>query len=67
MNALPACKGACREHPDAGDLVLTAFSGSHQDAISKGMNWLKDGKSGNRWDVPDLPIDPADVGREIRI
>ncbi len=50
--------------PYAGDLVFTAFSGSHQDAISKGMTWLKDGKSGNRWDVPYLPIDPADVGRE---
>ncbi len=50
--------------PYAGDLVFTAFSGSHQDAISKGMNWRKEGKSGNRWDVPYLPIDPADVGRE---
>ncbi|MCI9141934.1 MAG: 2-isopropylmalate synthase [Lachnospiraceae bacterium] len=50
--------------PYAGDLVFTAFSGSHQDAISKGMAWLKDGKSGNRWDVPYLPIDPTDVGRE---
>lgn len=50
--------------PYAGDLVFTAFSGSHQDAISKGMNWLKDGKTGNRWDVPYLPIDPSDVGRE---
>lgn len=50
--------------PYAGDLVFTAFSGSHQDAISKGMNWLKEGKSGRRWDVPYLPIDPADVGRE---
>lgn len=50
--------------PYAGDLVFTAFSGSHQDAISKGMNWLKDGKSGKRWDVPYLPIDPEDVGRE---
>ncbi len=50
--------------PYAGDLVFTAFSGSHQDAISKGMVWLKEGKSGNRWDVPYLPIDPADVGRE---
>lgn len=50
--------------PYAGDLVFTAFSGSHQDAISKGMNWLKAGKSGKRWDVPYLPIDPADVGRE---
>ncbi|MCI9572577.1 MAG: 2-isopropylmalate synthase [Lachnospiraceae bacterium] len=50
--------------PYAGDLVFTAFSGSHQDAISKGMNWLKEGRSGNRWDVPYLPIDPKDVGRE---
>lgn len=50
--------------PYSGDLVFTAFSGSHQDAISKGMNWLKAGKSGKRWDVPYLPIDPADVGRE---
>ncbi|MCM1058079.1 MAG: 2-isopropylmalate synthase [Firmicutes bacterium] len=50
--------------PYAGDLVFTAFSGSHQDAISKGMTWLKEGKSGKRWDVPYLPIDPKDVGRE---
>ena len=50
--------------PYAGDLVFTAFSGSHQDAISKGMTWLKEGKSGKRWDVPYLPIDPADVGRQ---
>ena len=50
--------------PYAGDLVFTAFSGSHQDAISKGMTWRKEGKSGRRWDVPYLPIDPADVGRE---
>ncbi|MGN1148830.1 MAG: 2-isopropylmalate synthase [Lachnospiraceae bacterium] len=50
--------------PYAGDLVFTAFSGSHQDAISKGMAWRKEGKSGKRWDVPYLPIDPADLGRE---
>ncbi len=50
--------------PYAGDLVFTAFSGSHQDAISKGMAWRKEGKSGKRWDVPYLPIDPQDVGRE---
>lgn len=50
--------------PYAGDLVFTAFSGSHQDAISKGMQWLQDGKSKKRWDVPYLPIDPSDVGRE---
>ena len=50
--------------PYAGDLVFTAFSGSHQDAISKGMAWRKEGKSGSRWTVPYLPIDPRDVGRE---
>ncbi len=50
--------------PYAGDLVFTAFSGSHQDAISKGMTWKNEGKSGDRWDIPYLPIDPADVGRE---
>ena len=50
--------------PYAGDLVFTAFSGSHQDAISKGMAWRKEGKSGKRWEVPYLPIDPKDVGRE---
>lgn len=50
--------------PYAGELVFTAFSGSHQDAISKGMSWMKEGKSGKRWDIPYLPIDPADVGRE---
>ncbi len=50
--------------PYAGDLVFTAFSGSHQDAISKGMSWWKDGKSDGKWTVPYLPIDPKDVGRE---
>ena len=50
--------------PYAGDLVFTAFSGSHQDAISKGMAWWESGKSDGRWTVPYLPIDPKDVGRE---
>lgn len=50
--------------PYAGDLVFTAFSGSHQDAISKGMTWWREGKSGGRWEVPYLPIDPEDLGRE---
>ncbi len=50
--------------PYAGTLVFTAFSGSHQDAISKGMAWRKAGNSGERWDIPYLPIDPKDVGRE---
>ncbi|MCI9075994.1 MAG: 2-isopropylmalate synthase [Dorea sp.] len=49
--------------PYAGDLVFTAFSGSHQDAIAKGMAWREDGKS-DMWTVPYLPIDPQDVGRK---
>ena len=48
--------------PYAGDLVFTAFSGSHQDAIAKGMNWRED-KQCDKWTVPYLPIDPKDVGR----
>lgn len=47
-------------HPYVGDLVFTAFSGSHQDAIKKGFAQRKDGAV---WDVPYLPIDPADLGR----
>jgi 2-isopropylmalate synthase len=47
-------------HPYAGDLVFTAFSGSHQDAIKKGFAAQK---VGERWNVPYLPIDPADLGR----
>ena len=50
--------------PYGGDLVFTAFSGSHQDAISKGMNYRAEGKTGKRWDIPYIPIDPSDVGRE---
>ena len=50
--------------PYAGDLVFTAFSGSHQDAISKGMDWWEKKKSNGKWMVPYLPIDPMDVGRE---
>lgn len=48
--------------PYAGDLVFTAFSGSHQDAIAKGMAW-RDEKKEEYWTVPYLPIDPMDVGR----
>ena len=48
--------------PYAGDLVFTAFSGSHQDAIAKGLTW-KEEKQSLYWDVPYLPIDPKDVGR----
>ncbi|MBI4605587.1 MAG: 2-isopropylmalate synthase [Planctomycetes bacterium] len=49
-------------HPYAGELVFTAFSGSHQDAIRKGFAAMRAG-GGPRWEVPYLPIDPADVGR----
>ena len=50
-------------HPYAGELVFTAFSGSHQDAIKKGVDYMAE--SGTQyWEVPYLPIDPADVGRE---
>lgn len=49
--------------PYSGDLVFTAFSGSHQDAIAKGMAW-RDEKKCDKWTVPYLPIDPRDVGRE---
>lgn len=48
-------------HPYAGDLVYTAFSGSHQDAIKKGMARMVEHP--DRWEVPYLPIDPLDVGR----
>ncbi len=48
--------------PYAGDLVFTAFSGSHQDAIAKGMSFREE-KKRTIWDVPYLPIDPKDVGR----
>ena len=48
--------------PYSGALVFAAFSGSHQDAIAKGMHWREE-KDSNRWTVPYLPIDPTDVGR----
>ncbi|MBF0588448.1 MAG: 2-isopropylmalate synthase [Magnetococcales bacterium] len=50
-------------HPYAGDLVFTAFSGSHQDAIRKGIMAMRKNKD-EIWQVPYLPIDPADVGRQ---
>jgi 2-isopropylmalate synthase len=49
-------------HPWAGELVYTAFSGSHQDAIKKGM-YAQQRSSSEEWDVPYLPIDPVDLGR----
>lgn len=50
-------------HPYAGKMVFTAFSGSHQDAINKGVKAMKERKS-QIWQVPYLPIDPADIGKE---
>lgn len=50
-------------HPYAGELVFTAFSGSHQDAINKGLKAMNERKS-LIWEVPYLPIDPADIGRK---
>jgi 2-isopropylmalate synthase len=50
-------------HPWVGELVYTAFSGSHQDAIRKGMHARQSEPEGAAWDVPYLPIDPGDVGR----
>jgi 2-isopropylmalate synthase len=50
-------------HPYVGELVYTAFSGSHQDAIKKGMD-AQERSGSSTWDVPYLPIDPRDVGRD---
>ena len=52
-------------HPYAGDLVFTAFSGSHQDAIKKGMDKMNPA-SGDLWQVPYLPVDPNDIGRTYK-
>lgn len=58
------CKLPVHErHPYAGKLVFTAFSGSHQDAINKGIQAMNERNDGY-WEVPYLPIDPADVGRQ---
>lgn len=65
-NQLPVAE----RHPYGGDLVFTAFSGSHQDAINKGLNKMREDAAAAgqevdhfRWEVPYLPIDPKDVGR----
>ena len=66
INAVARCAEECNQlpihprHPYVGDLVFTAFSGSHQDAIKKGFAARG---ADDPWDVPYLPIDPADVGR----
>jgi len=58
------CKMRVHErHPYAGKLVFTAFSGSHQDAINKGIKAMKESNS-KIWAVPYLPIDPSDIGRQ---
>ena len=66
INEAARCAEACNQlpihprHPYVGDLVFTAFSGSHQDAIKKGLAARSEG---DIWDVPYLPIDPSDLGR----
>jgi 2-isopropylmalate synthase len=66
INEAARCAEACNQlpihprHPYVGDLVFTAFSGSHQDAIKKGLAARTDAQI---WDVPYLPIDPSDLGR----
>ena len=57
------CMHVGERQPYSGSLVFAAFSGSHQDAIAKGMKWRDNGKS-EYWDVPYLPIDPKDIGRQ---
>ncbi len=58
------CKIAIHpRHPYAGKLVFTAFSGSHQDAINKGVQAMKE-RGSEYWQVPYLPIDPSDIGRQ---
>lgn len=51
--------------PYSGEMVFTAFSGSHQDAISKGMTYRKENNV-EKWDVPYIPVDPADLGRNYQ-
>lgn len=57
------CMHVYERQPYSGSLVFAAFSGSHQDAIAKGMKWREDGKA-DCWNVPYLPIDPKDIGRQ---
>ena len=52
-------------HPYSGDLVFTAFSGPHQDAIRKGLHYRREEQQ-SEWDVPYIPIDPTDIGREVK-
>ncbi|MGN0619790.1 MAG: 2-isopropylmalate synthase [Ruminiclostridium sp.] len=57
------CMHVNERQPYSGSLVFAAFSGSHQDAIAKGMRWREEGKA-DCWNVPYLPIDPKDIGRQ---
>ncbi len=57
------CMHVYERQPYSGALVFAAFSGSHQDAIAKGMKYRENGNI--RWNVPYLPIDPKDIGREF--
>ncbi|MPW26590.1 2-isopropylmalate synthase [Alkalibaculum sp. M08DMB] len=57
------CMEVSQRHPYSGELVFAAFSGSHQDAIAKGMEY-HDNNNLNDWRVPYLPLDPKDIGRE---
>jgi 2-isopropylmalate synthase len=72
MNDLRAIYERCTRmevhprHPYAGELVFTAFSGSHQDAINKGLKTQREKPSDALWEVPYLPIDPRDIGRNYR-
>lgn len=56
------CMQVYERQPYSGELVFAAFSGSHQDAIAKGMKFRENGEK--RWNVPYLPIDPKDIGRQ---
>ena len=57
------CMKVYDRQPYSGSLVFAAFSGSHQDAIAKGMKWREE-KDPEHWTVPYLPIDPMDIGRQ---
>ena len=65
INVYEQCTGmqVHERHPYAGKLVFTAFSGSHQDAINKGYQYAREHKT-EYWDIPYLPIDPSDIGRQ---
>lgn len=58
------CMKVSERQPYSGSLVFAAFSGSHQDAIAKGMKWRNEEGHDNHWSVPYLPIDPMDIGRQ---